>query len=166
MAEQPRIRGMLRALGVHPQDREDLTQQVLFGAWRAIEEGRYRPDPDRDPSYALRAWLMGIAWRKASHYHGRAHRRREIAVGLDPWYLAEEGSYDPAGRLEAREALRGLERVPWPARRVLILLALGYGGVEISRKLGVPIGTGFGRIRKARSVLSQPHAPSAARTLP
>ncbi|WP_437759514.1 sigma-70 family RNA polymerase sigma factor [Sorangium sp. So ce1389] len=108
VAEQGRIRGMLRSLGVHPQDREDLTQEVLFAAWRAIEQGRYRPDPARDPSYALRAWLMGIAWRLANHYHGRAHRRREISVGLDPWYLAEEGAHDPAGQLEAREALRGL----------------------------------------------------------
>ncbi|WP_165374059.1 MULTISPECIES: RNA polymerase sigma factor [Sorangium] len=158
MAEQGRIRAMLRSLGVHPQDREDLAQEVLFAAWRAIEACRYMPDPARDASYALRAWLMGIAWRKASHYHGRAHRRRELPVGLDPWYLAVPEPVvdrDPVDRLDALEGILSVFRLPHRQKEVLLLASIGHGPTEIAGIVGVPIGTAASRLRRGRQLLAE-----------
>ncbi|WP_437337983.1 RNA polymerase sigma factor [Sorangium sp. So ce394] len=120
VAERRLIAAVLAACGVHARDREDVLQDVLMAAWRAVQEGRYRPDPRADPRRALQGWLRGITWRQAGHHLGRARVRREVPVD-DPRALVGEGCVDLEGRLLARAALRAL--VALPAQDGELLLA-------------------------------------------
>ncbi|AGP39335.1 hypothetical protein SCE1572_35565 [Sorangium cellulosum So0157-2] len=45
---------MAVACGVAASDCEDALQDVLIAAWRAVQEGRYRPDPRAERRRALR----------------------------------------------------------------------------------------------------------------
>lgn len=101
----PFVRQALRWLGVAEPDLDDVVQDVMLAAYRALP--RFNPDhpgsrsdarasgqqhaarapasrtpsPEQDASNALKRWLFGIAWRQVSHYRDRAHRRREVPVG-------------------------------------------------------------------------------------
>ncbi|WP_437320237.1 RNA polymerase sigma factor [Sorangium sp. So ce385] len=120
VAERRLIAAVLVACGVHARDCEDVLQNVLMAAWRAVQEGRYRPDPRADPRRALQGWLRGITWRQAGHHLGRAHVRREVPVD-EPRALVDEGCVDLEERLLARAALRAL--VELPAHHGELLLA-------------------------------------------
>ncbi|KYF87813.1 hypothetical protein BE20_25035 [Sorangium cellulosum] len=154
LAYEPRLRQLLLRLGIPRQDTGDVLQDVIWGATQSIRAGRFRPRPGVDRERTLWCWLAGITWKVVGHYHEKAHRRREVPAA-DPWAFVPDPVFDPTDQLEAREALRGLERVPQRVRRVLHLLALGYGGSEIARKQRVPISTGFTRVRRGRQFLGQ-----------
>jgi RNA polymerase sigma-70 factor (ECF subfamily) len=107
----PFLRKTLRLFGVAEHDFEDLLQEILFAASRALERydaTRYArtelfreddfPAEDREEAASaaaalarwrpraswnpICAWLFGIAWRQISHYRERAYRRNEVPVGL------------------------------------------------------------------------------------
>ncbi|XXY52537.1 sigma-70 family RNA polymerase sigma factor [Sorangium sp. So ce269] len=154
VAEQRLVVARLIACGVPARDREDLLQIVLVAAWRAIQSGRYRPDPRADPRRALSAWLQGITWRQAGHHLGRAHVRRELPVD-DPRALVDEGSVDPDGRLLARAALRALAELS-ARRRDLLLAASGPRPVTAhARAHGLAPSTAARRLRLARKALAR-----------
>src|SRR5262245_32081498 len=75
----PYIRAVLRSRGVPRGEEPDLLQAVLVGAWLAITNGRYRPDP----ASSLRAWIAEIARRQAAKYLRSARRRRERVTDPD-----------------------------------------------------------------------------------
>ncbi|AUX37091.1 uncharacterized protein SOCE836_093110 [Sorangium cellulosum] len=50
---------MLRGLGVRAIDLDDVTQDMLLGAWTSAQAQRYRPCVDATPPRTLRAWLEG-----------------------------------------------------------------------------------------------------------
>ncbi|MGK4007899.1 sigma-70 family RNA polymerase sigma factor [Sorangium sp. So ce1036] len=157
IAEQaPFIRGVLRGLGVRAVDVDDVCQDVMTGAWTSSEAGRYRPDPARDARDAIQRWLFGVCLNYASHYRDRAFRRREVLVA-EPWSVASEprDTADPGDRLDAECALLGMWELPFWAREVLILAALGHGPTEIAAKLGIPLGTASSRMRLARTRLAR-----------
>ncbi|XXX76939.1 RNA polymerase sigma factor [Sorangium sp. So ce134] len=156
IAEQtPYIRGALQGLGVSAVDLDDVTQDVLFGAWTSSQAGRYCPDPSRDPDLALKRWLLGVCFNTSSHYRERAYRRREVPVA-DPWAAASDERVD-AGRLgerlDAAHAFADIFSLPFWAREVLVLAALGYGSTEIGRMLGISVNTAASRLRLARKRL-------------
>lgn len=146
------VRALLRAMGVHEPDVEDLVQEVTAGAWTAMLAGRFRPDPAAPREAAIRGWLGGIARNHVGHYRQKASRRREIPYGdavcieeLEPAIFHVPA---PDGPYAAREILRALMRIPWHLRLVLILHYLeGFDGVEIAALLGIPEGTAYNRIR-------------------
>jgi RNA polymerase sigma-70 factor (ECF subfamily) len=152
LAERRYIMYALMAHGVHARHREDVFQFVVLGAWRAIEEGRYRPDSRIPPSRALRVWLYSLCWRHAAHHRERAHVRYEIA-SANPWAGAPEPTTEPLDWLDARAAKVALWSLPPGLREIVAMLGAGYGLTEIARALGVPISTAANRIRKARALL-------------
>ncbi|MGK3986598.1 sigma-70 family RNA polymerase sigma factor [Sorangium sp. So ce136] len=155
VAEQRLIVARLIACGVPARDREDLLQIVLVAAWRAVQSGRYRPDPRADPRRALHAWLQGITWRQAGHHLGRAHVRREVPVD-DPCALVDEASVDPDGRLLARAALRALAELPARRRDLLLLAAAGPRTVTVhARAHGLAPATAARRLQLARKALAR-----------
>ncbi|WP_437875032.1 RNA polymerase sigma factor [Sorangium sp. So ce513] len=172
------LRQALRWLGVAERDVDDVLQDVMIAAYHALDgfdpgrcprepsagrpsrdggpgSGRSAPPPAlRDP---VRRWLFGIAWRQVGHYRGRAHRRREVAVGAgtswpldlaDPalsseQMLAREQSGQLVGRLLAAIELD---------RRIILIMhdLLELTTADIARDLGMNENTVRNRLRLAR----------------
>ena len=104
------VREHVRSLGVEEEDLDDVTQQVLLGAWESVIAGRFDAPPQMQMQDAVAAWLHGVSWRQLSHFTARAHRRREVLVP-EPRLFANPPVEDPLGRLEVRSALRCLDRM-------------------------------------------------------
>lgn len=153
VAERRLIAARLVAYGVPARDREDVLQNVLIAAWRAIQEGRYRPDPRADPRRALQGWLHGITWRQAGHHRGRAHVRREVPVD-EPRALVDEGSVDLEGRLLARAALRALVELPAHHGELLLAAAGPQTITAYARAHGLNPATTARRLQVARKALA------------
>ncbi|WP_437776953.1 RNA polymerase sigma factor [Sorangium sp. So ce1097] len=164
---------MLRLLGVAEADVDDLLQEILLSAYKSLD--RFHPDwtpahreapsaadPSRLQGQRRRRspegrWVVGIALHKVSHHLRRAHRRREVPVGLD--LVSQRQAVDPAPsgeehlarreRLElATEVLDTLD----PERRVLLVMYEAYEVplVDIARELGLKYNTASNRLRLAR----------------
>lgn len=178
----PFLHKALPLLGVAETDLEDVMQDVLLAAYRGL--GRYdgaryarvpedlalpedegaggvatlaglRPRLSRDP---LCAWLFGIAWRQVSHYLDRAHRRREILVGLlhtSPVFTRVEQRPGPEQRAmtaESIELMSGLLSCMDLQRRGILVLhdVLEIKISAIARELGINRNTVQNRLRLAR----------------
>lgn len=104
------VRDHMRRLGVPDGDKVDLAQEVLLAAWEKVREGAFQLNEGVALRRAMDAWLYGITWRQWSHYRDRAHWYREV-VTPDPLRGAPLTTVEPLGVLEARSALRCLERL-------------------------------------------------------
>ncbi|WP_437737885.1 RNA polymerase sigma factor [Sorangium sp. So ce1335] len=168
----PFLHHALRWLGVAANDLDDMLQEIFLAAYRGLdtyEPWRYHAAPRAErsaagppplrikPEAALHRWLFGIAWRKTSHYHARAHRRREIPSGAggswpfdgrDPTPTPEQ-TLASADRAEIVTAL--LLKVA-PERRVILVMVdvLGVPVADIARELQLKENTVRSRLRLAR----------------
>lgn len=149
LAESGLIRAMLARSGVPAHDRDDVLQECLIGAVVAVREGRYRPEPGLHPRRVLQRWLIGIAGHQARKYHEKAYRRREVAVP-DPLAHVVGRVPSPYGEIEARALLKYLVLVEPRERRVLILVGEGERVSDVARRLRLPVGTAFSRLRRGR----------------
>jgi RNA polymerase sigma-70 factor (TIGR02960 family) len=135
------------------QDAEDVLQEALLSAWRAL---------DRFDGRSLRAWLYRIATNRCLNYLRDGARRpqptgfsepRSTSGGLtssdDPWWLEpypdvllDDVALGPEARYEAREAIAlsfvaGLQHLPAQQRAVLVLRdVLGFPASEVADILG------------------------------
>lgn len=114
-------------------DVEDVLQRVFYEVWRVHD--RF------DPSMNLRAWVLGIARKRAID---QLRKRRDAVVSLDSVReIVGDDGRDTADRMmwadEVRTALQQLS----DAQREVIELAYfeGYTQSEISTALDVPLGT-------------------------
>lgn len=175
----PFARQVLRWLGVAEYDLDDVLQDVMLAAYRALPrfDPRHQAPRDQppqpgaaaagagapsrtaplDPPDALRRWLFGIAWRQASHYRGRAHRRREVAVGAGPsWPLLTIDPGPSSEQVVAREQRNRLiaqllDRLELDRRVVLVMYELLDIPIsEIARELELKEATVRNRLRLAR----------------
>lgn len=154
MACRQLIVSTLVVCGIMQRDLDDLVQIVLMAAWKAIDTGRYRPDPTADPARTFRSWLMGIAWRQAMHHRARAHHRREVPAA-DPWRVAPEPCTDPDVAALSAEVFVALWSLPLWAREVLLLAAAGHRPFEIARILRISYSAAAKRLRRARERLAR-----------
>ena len=114
-------------------DIEDVMQRVFYEVWRSHD--RY------DPTLSLRAWVLGIARKRAIDH---LRKRRDAVVSLDSVReITGEDGRDIADRLawadEVRGALRGLPDM----QREVIQMAYfdDYSQSEIAVALDIPLGT-------------------------
>jgi RNA polymerase sigma-70 factor, ECF subfamily len=143
----PYVWNTLRRLGVAPPDLEDLTHDVFLQVQRHLG--------DYDASRPIRPWLFGFAFRIASQYGRRAHRRHET-VGLGGAREAVDPAALPDERLSAerdrRLVLDALEAIDLDRRAVFVLYEIDEVPMdEIARSLGIPVNTAYSRLRVARA---------------
>jgi len=144
VAEASYVARSLRRLGVPDRDLEDLTHDVFLVA--------YRHFADYDPARPLKPWLFGIAVRVAIAYRRRARHQRDL-LQPGPELVDERPPADEqVGERQARQlVLRALESVDADRRPIFIMHDLdGYAMPEIVETLGIPLNTGYSRLRLAR----------------
>jgi RNA polymerase sigma-70 factor (ECF subfamily) len=135
----------LRRLGVATPDLEDVTHDVFLQVHAHL--GAY------DGTRPARAWLFGFAFRVASQYRRRAHRRRETygepdAVAHPGRAADEQMEFDDDRRL----VLRALDAIDLERRAVFVLYELDREPMsEIASSLAIPVNTAYSRLRAARA---------------
>ncbi|WP_437728084.1 sigma-70 family RNA polymerase sigma factor [Sorangium sp. So ce861] len=145
---------MLISSGVPQRDRADVEQDILLGAWRSVRRGMYRPDPNADPRKALRAWLYGVAWRKAGHYLGSAYVRRAVLHSDPLGLLRELAGPNLHAQAEARETLDVLAGLPPWLIEALLAVDEPEPLTEYARRRGLNPHTVASRLRLAREALA------------
>ncbi len=144
-AEASYVAHSLRRLGADERDVEDLTHDVFVAVHRHLHE--------YDPARPLKPWLFGIAVRVALGYKRRARRHREV-LGRPIEAVDEAPGADE--RLDEEKArrlvVRALAEVAAERRPVFILHEIdGCAMPEVARALGIPLNTGYSRLRLARA---------------
>jgi RNA polymerase sigma-70 factor (ECF subfamily) len=140
---QAAVRGFLRrTLGGGWAEADDLAQETFLAAWGAL---RSLKDPD-----GLRAWLCGIAWRKA---RDRIRSARRGAARDAAWL---ETIDLPAGisnedRLALAAALA--ELTPEVRACVSLCRAEDWSHAEAASALGLPLGTVKSHVQRGRARL-------------
>lgn len=156
------------------QDAEDVLQEVLLSAWRAL---------DRFDGRSLRAWLYRIATNRCLNYLRDEGRRPESALvggsvinGLvssdEPWWLEpypdaliDDVTAGPEARYEARESIAlsfvtSLQRLPPQQRAVLVLRdVLGFPAAEVADMLETTRTSVNSALIRARNGLPSEKAP-------
>jgi RNA polymerase sigma-70 factor (ECF subfamily) len=117
----------------NPHDAEDLTEQAFLQAYRHFD--RARRESDGRP---LRPWLIRIAHNLASNYYRDRSRRPQTSLETADPIAARPGTEAIAeGRVELRQVMGHLDRLPDDRRDALIMrFALGMDNREIARALG------------------------------
>jgi|SRR5215217_2440974 len=140
---QAAVRAFLRRfLGSGWAEADDLAQETFLAAWRSL---RSLKDPG-----GVRAWMCGIAWRKA---HDRIRSTRRGAARDAVWMETVEV---PAGvSNEDRLALQAaMAELPTDVRAcVALCLADGWSHGEASLALGLPLGTVKSHVARGRARL-------------
>ncbi len=158
------------------QDAEDVTQEALVSAWRALDgfDGR-----------SLRAWLYRIATNRClNHVRDESRRppsmlpaeqirgREGLVASDEPWWLEpypdallDPVALGPEARYDARESIAlsfvaGLQRMPALQRAVLVLRdVLGFTASEAADMLGTTPASVNSALVRARSGFRPDRAP-------
>jgi RNA polymerase sigma-70 factor, ECF subfamily len=161
-----------RALEVHcyrmlgsAQDTEDLVQETLLRAWRALE--RF------EPRAQLQTWLYRIATNACLDELGRRPRRPEPIDPFPDRPLAEDASptYDPTARYAIREGmelalLRAIQELPGRQRAVLIFRdVLGWTAPEVAELLDTTVASVNSALQRARATID-PQLPGVPAAVP
>jgi RNA polymerase sigma-70 factor (ECF subfamily) len=135
----------LRRLGVEARDLEDVAQEVFVAVHR--HWGEY------DRTRPIRPWLFAFAARCASDWRRLArHRVEVVGVPEGERAAAAPGADEVLERArERRLVLAALGQIDGDRRAVFILHDLDECPMkEAARVLGIPLFTGYSRLRVAR----------------
>ena len=140
------------------QDAEDLAQETLLRAWRALE--RF------EPRVQFQTWLYRIATNACLDELERRPRRPEPVDPFPARPLDETASptYDPAARYAIREGmelalLRAIQELPGRQRAVLIFRdVLGWTAPEVAELLQSTVASVNSALQRARATIEQ-HLP-------
>src|SRR5579859_5028503 len=136
-------------------DAEDVVQETLLRAWRALE--RF------EPRAQLQTWLYRIATNACLDELERRPRRPE-PVDPFPERLSDESvapTYDPAARYAIREGmelalLRAIQELPGRQRAVLIFRdVLGWTAAEVADVLESTVASVNSALQRARATIDQ-----------
>ena len=138
---QQAVRGFLRRVAADREEADDLAQETFVTAWTQLSSWRGQS--------SVRAWLLGIAWRKARS-SGRSMFRRMARDRA--WSEAE--ALIPASQVSAEDRL-ALERAMGGLNlqqraAVALCLAEDYSHAEAAAILELPLGTLKSQVLRAR----------------
>jgi len=142
------------------QDAEDMAQETLLRAWRALE--RF------EPRVQFQTWLYRIATNACLDELERRPRRPEPVDPFPdrPGDETASPTYDPAARYAIREGmelalLRAIQELPGRQRAVLIFRdVLGWTAAEVAEVLGSTVASVNSALQRARATIEQ-HLPDA-----
>ena len=141
---QQGVRAFLRRVAVDREDADDLAQETFVTAWTQLEAWRGQS--------SVRAWLLGIAWRKAKGAGRTLYRRmaRDRA-----WAETEALSPRSEASQEDRLALDGAMAQLNVQQRAAVALCLAedYSHAEAAEILGLPLGTVKSQVLRGRARL-------------
>src|SRR5947207_4834254 len=137
------------------QDAEDLVQETLLRAWRALE--RF------EPRAQFQTWLYRIATNACLDELGRRPRRPAL---IDPFPDRPVGEteapvYDPAARYAIREGMElalvgAIQQLPGRQRAVLIFRdVLGWTAPEVAELLDSTTASVNSALQRARATVEQ-----------
>lgn len=143
--------GLVRYLTMmlsRPADAEDVAQEALLRAYRALKDFRGQS--------AFRTWLYQIAGNAARTHLERRRTRQEDQPAADEVFDVPSGE-SLERRLEAQNAVRwALAQLPEDWREAVVLRDIeGLDYKEIAQALGVPMGTVESRIFRGRQRLRE-----------
>ena len=143
----------LLRLGVPGQEVSDVLQDVFLVAHK---RGGFRPGPAKATT-----WLAEIALRVASQRRRKDGRKREDA-DHEAISLVPATGASPREQAEARESLervqKALDRLTPERRAVFVLYEMeGESCESIATGLGIPVGTVYSRLHKARREFVRAH---------
>jgi RNA polymerase sigma-70 factor (ECF subfamily) len=141
------------------QDAEDLAQETLLRAWRALD--RF------EPRAQFQTWLYRIATNACLDELERRPRRPELVDPFPdrPLGDAEAPVYDPAARYAIREGMelalvRAIQQLPGQQRPVLIFRdVLGWSGPEVAELLESTVASVNSALQRARATVEE-HLPA------
>jgi RNA polymerase sigma-70 factor, ECF subfamily len=141
-----------RMLG-SPQDAEDIVQETLLRAWKALD--RF------EPRALLRTWLYRIATNACLDEIERRPRRPEPVEPFPNELLDQAASptYDPAARYALREGLElalltAIQLLPGRQRAILILRdVVGWTGPEVAALLDSTVASVNSALQRARATI-------------
>lgn len=131
-------------------DAQDLVQKTFLGCLESVE--RYRGDT------TFRSWLFAVAYKQlCKHYRAQVSEREHFDLAN---VTANDFDSTPsrvlARRREEQKLLDALRRIPIELQ---VAVELRYWEqmteVEISRTLGIPVGTLKSRFRRAKQLLAE-----------
>jgi RNA polymerase sigma-70 factor (ECF subfamily) len=142
-------------------DAEDVAQETLLRAWRALE--RF------EPRAQVQTWLYRIATNACLDELERRPRRPEL---IDPFPDRPVGEadapvYDPEARYAIREGMelalmRAIQHLPGRQRPVLIFRdVLGWSAPEVAELLESTVASVNSALQRARSTVEE-HLPAPA----
>jgi RNA polymerase sigma-70 factor, ECF subfamily len=137
------------------QDAEDLAQETLLRAWRALE--RF------EPRAQFQTWLYRIATNACLDELARRPRRPDL---IDPFPDRPVGEadapiYDPAARYALREGMelalvRAIQQLPGRQRPVLIFRdVLGWTAPEVAEVLESTVASVNSALQRARATVEE-----------
>ena len=146
------------------QDAEDLVQETLLRAWRALD--RF------EPRAQFQTWLYRIATNACLDELARRSRRPEPVDPFPDRQVPEAAppTYDPAARYAIREGMelalvRAIQELPSRQRAVLIFRdVLGWSAAEVAQVLETTVASVNSALQRARATIDQnlpERAPSA-----
>lgn len=144
----PFVWRLARALGLAPDDADDVAQEVFLIVHRRLHTFT--------PGRSMQGWLFGITRNVVLHHH-RTHTRRERYQSAAPPPLPGQAP-DVALHLQQAAALmqQFLDQLDVDKRIVFLLADIeGLSSPEIAEALAIPLGTVFSRLRAARIKLEQ-----------
>src|SRR5919201_1586422 len=149
-----------RMLGSVP-DAEDLAQETLLRAWRAL--GRF------EPRAQFQTWLYRIATNACLDELQRRPRPPELIDPFPDRPLGEKEApvYDPAARYAIREGMelalvRAIQQLPGRQRPVLIFRdVLGWTAPEVAELLESTVASVNSALQRARATVEE-HVPESA----
>ena len=138
----PRVLRHAHSLCGHPDDAQDIAQEVFIGVMKNLSG--FRGDSD------IATWIYRITTRVAGRHLARRSRL------ADPPPRGEPALANGAEETVLRDELaRGLQQLSLPQRTIVSLICIeGLSHQTVADVLGIPIGTVWSRLHAARTKLA------------
>lgn len=145
LAHLPALRTYAMGLSRNFHAAEDLVQDTLVKAFAGID--RFQQGSN------LRAWLFTIL--RNTFFSGLRKRKHDVADSNGHHAATLISLPDHDGRIAMTEFLRAFKQLSEEHRDIVTLVGVsGYSYIDVSKRIGIPVGTAKSRLSRARAQLT------------